>query len=648
MLQKIREKSQTWIAWVIVGFISLPFALWGVNSYISAAANVTVIEIGDEEVHINEFLIQQQNYVETLRERLGAQFDPNRINPAELQQAVINQLVERKLLQIALADERFLISDQQVLNELATNEEFFNEAGRFDPALYEKVLAQQGMPSKYYENQQRQNLLFKQFVDGFNQLSMLGKKQLKIASDLVSQERELKITTFDLDTIKDSLKKSTDEAEQRNYYDENQAQFFEPEKIQVDYLVLDVENFSQDVSISSSEIQTYYEQNIAEFSTQEQRRASHILLELSADAEASEIRAVKDKISQIQQELDQGADFASLAKRYSEDTLSAENDGDLDWFSRGDMAVEFEQAAFNLSLDEISSPVRTKYGYHLIALTGIKAEATEPVENVADEIKERLEIQHAEDLFYEQSNEFANLSFENSASLDVVAAHFGLTQKTSPLFPRFGLPDDPIFKLQTVVNEAFSAPVMEQKLNSNVVNLDEQSMIVMRLNQREAPYQKDFNAVQTKIIDLLHRQSARERMIEVSEDLLLALQDQNQNQADEIIQAYSAQVTEPKWYDRGNDDISEEINKRMFSLPLPKADRPSVAQVIEDGQVFVIEVLDQRIANVDDEEMAEMQRNFMRRLFKNSNGNALFQSYQQWLRNQVKVKMYYDRIDTES
>jgi peptidyl-prolyl cis-trans isomerase D len=187
--------------------------------------------------------------------------------------------------------------------------------------------------------------------------------------------------------------------ETATYYEKHKEDFTIPEKVKVDYLLISPEEFTKKIKVTSKELESYYEEHLASFEVPEKRRVSHILIKISPSASEKEEENAKKKIEEIQRKLEKGADFATLAKKYSQDSSSAKKGGDLGFFTYSEMIPSFSKAAFSLKKEgEVSGIVKTPFGYHLIELTGIKQAYTKPFEEVKSQVKKLLIEQKSEDL----------------------------------------------------------------------------------------------------------------------------------------------------------------------------------------------------------------------------------------------------------
>lgn len=354
MLHFIRERAQGWLAWFIVGLISIPFALWGINSYIGGPSEVAVATINDESITQAEFQQAMQQYRERMRSMLGEEFDPELFDGIEIKRSVLNGLIEQKLLLSSSHSLGQTISDT-ALSEIIQSTPAFQRDGRFDNEHYGLVLARVGLSPARYEAQLRNDMLNQELINNIQQTSvvttanldsvvMLEKQTRDIAYGVISaQEQSAKVTVADDDV--------------KSYFDEHQDNYLAPERVVVDYIELSIDQLKNDVVIDDETLKQFYADNQDQFTGPVQRRVSHILIEESDEALTT--------ITAVKQRLDNGEDFAELAKELSQDSGSAQQGGDLEFIQRGQMDTAFEEAAFALeSIGDVSEPVETEFGYH--------------------------------------------------------------------------------------------------------------------------------------------------------------------------------------------------------------------------------------------------------------------------------------------
>ena len=339
MLHFIRERAQGWVAWFIVGLISIPFALWGVNSYLTGPSDVLVAEVNGEPIQQAEYQKALQQYRDRMRNMMGENFDPAMFEGLAVKQNVLNGLIEQKLLVSAGHDLGQRVTDQALFNIIKSTTAF-QKNGQFDNDVYSMTLARVGLSPAQYEAQLRVDVLTQELAENTQRSVIIGDYELDTILRLDNQTREI---AYGVISAQDQVEQVvvTDEAV-REYYDEHSANYMAPEQMVVDYVELSVDELSKNITVDDALLNAFYEKNKEQFVGPEQRQASHILVE--GDDETAQA-----KLALIQQRLKQGDDFAAVATEFSQDTGSASEGGDLGLFQRGVMDPAFEEAVFSMT-----------------------------------------------------------------------------------------------------------------------------------------------------------------------------------------------------------------------------------------------------------------------------------------------------------
>ncbi|HDY84516.1 MAG TPA: parvulin peptidyl-prolyl isomerase, partial [Methylophaga sp.] len=384
MLHFIRERAQGWVAWFIVGLISIPFALWGVNSYLTGPSDVLVAKVNGEAIQQVEYQKALQQYRDRMRNMMGENFDPAMFEGLAIKQSVLEGLVEQKLLILAGHDLGQRVTDQ-TLFKIIKSTAAFQKDGQFDHDVYSMALARVGLNPAQYEAQLRTDVLTQELAENTQGSVIVSDHELDTILRLENQTREI---AYGVVAAKDQMEQITvtDDAV-RAYYNDHLADYMAPEQMVVDYVELSVDNLSKNIPVDEQSLKAFYDKNKDQFIAPEQRQASHILIE-GDDAKA------KATLASLQQRLKQGEDFSALAKELSQDTGSAEEGGDLGLFQRGVMEPAFEEAVFSMkNVGDVSEPIKTEFGSHLIKLTAIQAAKGKSFAEARDQI-EALYRQH--------------------------------------------------------------------------------------------------------------------------------------------------------------------------------------------------------------------------------------------------------------
>tara|TARA_B100000795_G_scaffold3408_1_gene2322 strand:+ start:275 stop:2161 length:1887 start_codon:yes stop_codon:yes gene_type:complete len=514
MLHFIRERAQGWVAWFIVGLITIPFALWGVNSYITGPSDIVVASVNGEPIKQAEFQRSLKQYRERMREMMGDDFEPSLFDNEITKQNVLNGLIEQKLLFSTNKSLGQYVSDGYI-NMAIQQTKAFQVEGKFDTERYKMLLARAGFSPTSYENQLRTDLMIKELGNSIKKTATTTKYDVDNLLRIEKQKREIAYGVIDASPIAASIVISEEEAEA--FYKKQKSQYTTPERVSIDYIELSVEGLASTLDVSETVMEQFYTDNKGQFMSPEQRQASHILIEGDSKEAIKILTAVEYRLSQ-------GEDFSSVAKELSQDPGSAQEGGDLGSFQRGIMEPAFENAVFSLdNVNDVSSIIKTDSGHHLVKLTGIVNSVGKDFSAVRKEIENNIRGQEAEQLFFEQAEKLAELSYENPDSLVLASEELALKIKTSKLFTREG--GEGITADKNVVNIAFTDEVLLEGLNSTVIELTDSHMVVLHRNEHVLSGQLPFDVVSDDIKLKLKAQSAKNKATEVGEKLLEKVED---------------------------------------------------------------------------------------------------------------------------
>ena len=326
--------------------------------------------------------------------------------------------------------------------------------------------------------------------------------EVTLANALQQQTRNAEYLIVDSAPFASEVELSDEEV--NTFYEANLAQFDTQEKVNIAYVILSVDDLKGDVTVSDEEVEQYYTENNLLYKTAEERRVSHIIIEFGDDEAAA-----KAKAEALVAELANGADFATLAQENSDDTFTAENGGDLDFITAGMMDEAFDDAAFSLAqVGDVSDVVETEFGYHIIKLTDIKPEEVTPLAEVSEEIRNQLATDKATDRFYSLQNDMANLAFEVPDTLEDVAGVANKPVKETGLVSAQLVPAP--LNVPAVTSRVFDPAFIEEGLNSDLIELDDDTIAFVRIAEHEPQRTQSLDEVRTRILAQLRAEKAQQ------------------------------------------------------------------------------------------------------------------------------------------
>ncbi|MGE5385578.1 MAG: SurA N-terminal domain-containing protein [Betaproteobacteria bacterium] len=534
MFDAVRNNKK--IVQIFLALITLPFAFWGVDSYVRNAANDgAVAKIGSIKITNQQFQQELRERQERFRSQMGPLFDPKMMDLPEVRRGILNEMIDQRVLMLEAQKNRIGASDE-ALRRAITSMQGFQENGKFSPERYETLIKAQGMTPAAFEAQLRQDLTLQQMAGTVGRANIVAKTVSDRVLGIQSAQREVLEYRFTAEAFLGQVK--LEEGAAKKYYDANARQFEIPEQARAEFVVLSQEAIGSQVSVSDAEIKAWYEGHKDRYQQPEERRASHILVKL--DDKDKDKAKVKAKAEELLKEVQKNpAAFAELAKKNSEDPGSAEKGGDLGFFGRGAMVKPFEDAAFKLKEGEISGLVESDFGFHIIKITAIRAAKEKTLAEVRPEIEAELKRSAASRKFAEAAEAFSNGVYEQADSLKPVADKFKLTIQQSGWLTRTPNPANGPLANEKILKSLFSEDAIKNKRNTEAVETGPNTLVAARIAEYKPSAQQPFETVRANIENLLKHQQAEALAKKAGEERLAALQ----KGADEKQIAWSAPKT---------------------------------------------------------------------------------------------------------
>jgi len=558
MLQAIRDKVTGWIAYGIIFLISIPFALWGVNSYFGGGEVAPAATVNGEEISLQTFDRAYSNYRQRLAQLFGGSIPASFASEPALKAQVLDQLVEEAALRQYIENQQYRIGDAD-LGRLIRNMDEFKRDGQFDAEIYEAQLRSVGLSPLAFEQRLRLSGSMEQFQNGIRATAFVIPLVKKDFANLKNQTRKIRSLSYRVDA--QSLDVNASEIEQ--YFLANPGRYNTPEKLRIDYIELSLDSIKQNIDVSEEDIEARYQENLASYTSPELREASHILISSSDEVEDAEALA---KINAIRDRILAGESFADLAGVVSEDPVSAADGGSLGEVGRGDMVPTFESSLYSLALDELSEPVKTAFGWHLIQVSSITGGEVLSYDSVKSALTDEIKSGLAEVQIYELLERLANVAYEQPDSLLPAAEQLDLKVLTSDWFDRSagsGIAAD-----ARVRQLAFSDEILVQGLNSEAVELGNERVVFVRLNEHKPAQAQPLQEVQQQVRAELVNQKLSELSLQAGTQALSDLE--SGKSLDDLAQEWSTAVADHGFVARNQSEIAPAILTRSFSMSKPE------------------------------------------------------------------------------
>ena len=546
MLSAIRNKSKGWVAYLIVGLITVPFALFGIQDYVSRSANNSIATVDGEDIDLNTYYQELNTQQRNLQQQLGAAYTQE-IDDA-IKQSLIDSMINEKLIENYANSLDIVTLDDEVKSVIELNQAFSVD-GEFSQDRYTQLLRLNSYSPAGYELAQSKSLTREQIKRNLSGSAFMSTIQIDQLNDLASQQREVSYVALNANNYLDQVSVSKDQIS--DYFNENRSSFIEGRKVKVDFIELTLDSMDEPESPTNGDLQNLYDDNAELYTNLERRRAQHILVESEELA--------NDLLDQI----NQGADFTELAIANSEDSSSSEEGGDLGFFEKELMGAEFDEAAFAMNIGDVSGVVATDYGYfHIIKLTDIEVETIQAFDEVEEQLA-ALYIKNAkEKMLFSSLEEFISLSYEES--LDMVADQFGLELQSSDYFGNGSSQYDAKF-----VASAFNPSVIDEGENSEVMEINSEKFVVLALSDLQKERERDLSEVESQIESTLKAATAKEVIEDIAESIASALSSGDKQTANSLISENNLEWVSEGWISRSS-ELPYDISSKSFTLSKPE------------------------------------------------------------------------------
>ncbi|ELC9556482.1 peptidylprolyl isomerase [Vibrio alginolyticus] len=581
MMDRLREGVNSIAVKIILGLIILSFVFAGVGSYIVGGSNNSAAKVGNTEIPRGEFEMAYQNERNRMQAQLGDYFSQMLADPAYVEsfrKSVLDRMINDVLLDQQAEALGLRISDTQVRSMILDMPQFQSN-GQFDQEIYQASLRRAGFSPDSFAEYMRRELVREQLLNALQNSEFILPGEVQAEGKLFTQTRDIRTIQIDLAEFAKNIELTDEEIQE--YYKANPDNFTRPEQVKVSYIELSAEALKEQVNVSDAEVKKYYDEHLNKYSSEEQRRVAHILVEGDDEAKA---QAILD-------ELNAGADFATLAQEKSDDFGSVENGGDLGWIERDVMDPAFEEAAFALkNPGDTSGLVKSDFGYHIIKLEELKDSVAKPFEEVAAEIKQEMVDQQAIDQFYELQNELERVAFEYPDSLYDASQAVNQEVKTTDFISQVDAPE--VLRSPAVMQAILSPEVKEDGLNSEAIEVAPEHIIVVRVEDARDETVLPLEEVKDQVVAELSRVKGEQEAMELGTQVVAALKEGKTNVLAENNLAFGEQETV---------DRRSPLATTVFAMAKPVDGKPVYGQSKDlEGNIIIIE-LDAVNAELDSE-----------------------------------------------
>lgn len=629
-MQQFRNLLKGWMGKVLLVIFILPFAFFGIEGIFSGNSKQDVaIEVNGVEISKVEVSRAIQNQRQNLKAQMGGNIDDSFLTDDMLSPGVLENLIQRELVKQALEADGLTVAPELVKSYVRSMPQFQDESGEFSNERLEVALVQANYTKLKLYSVVQESMVMEQLQAGVGASAFITEVELVNMVKLSNQKRDVAYAKLDVAPLKKEVEISDDELQQ--YFEENKAQYRTEEKVKLNYITLGIEDFASAVEVSEADIQAAYEDYLASQKDLERRKASHILVEINDDRTQEEALA---RIEEAKAKLDGGSQFESLTESFSDDIATAANGGDLDFAGRGVYDPAFEEALFSLKeVNQVSDIVETEFGYHLIKLTAIEAQEIAPLAEIEAKLTAEVKNRLAQEELDAALDELNRLAYE-SGDLQVISEQFSTPIKTTDLFARNG--GSGIAADNVVVQAAFSDPVLQEGLNSDVLELADGKLAVVHLNQHEEARDRDFSEVKAQISSALELDKAKQVAKDKAQEIVDKIR--SGESTDALADQYGLTWKTVEKATRQSSELSRSVINTAFTMAKPLEGKPQVeiaSQPNGDQEIVILNKVEEGDFSLEGAELIQAKSAASDRL-----ANEDFQNYVASLRESAEVTIY--------
>ena len=622
MLQNIRARTQGAVAKIIIGLIVISFSIFGIESLLFSGGASAVAEVNGEE--ISPFDLQQELSVQQrqLLSIMGDDADPALLDQALMNQKALEALIQREILRQAAGDLSLTVSDAAIAEIIASMSQFQID-GRFSRDMFQSALVSSGFTPALFRDRLAEDVQIGQLQAGIAGSDFVTRKELALAARIALEGRDVRYITLPLADYR--LDASVTDAEVQAHYEANRGAFQSEESLAIDYLELRLDDYRKPVE--EARLREEFDLVRGEYELAAEARVSHILLE--GDDEERQAR-----LAEVQVALAGGLAFEAAAAQFSDDAGSAQSGGDLGYTAGDTFPPAMEEAISALALGERSGPVETEAGTHLILVTDRREGSEASFDSVAGELEERIQRREASADLLRDVELLRDLAF-NAADLGEPAAELDIDVSSVDSVTRNQT--EGLFARPSLLSAAFSEDVLEAGHNSDVIELDSEHFVVLRVAQRRPPEPLGLDDVREQIAALLRDEAAQKLAAQQARALLLSLEAGTpvEDAANEAGLQWQVELGAR----RDSPRLPLAVRERLFEFLEPGQEAPRRAIVDSDPYAqYVVEFVRLSEGTLDGAAEADLTR--LRTRVSAESGRLFQQQFETALRSRADVEVF--------
>ncbi|MFS8137967.1 MAG: SurA N-terminal domain-containing protein [Thermomonas sp.] len=623
MLQKLRDKTSGWIATVILGLLIVPFAFFGMESYMQQRVDTYAAHIAQppswwqsapqawpvsylwrtHDIDNAEFRQRFEQARTRARDEQGDKFDAKAFESVDSKRKVLDDMIDEQVMRMAAEGDGILVSDSEVRKAIQAVADFQVD-GKFDADRYQLLLASQSPPQtpREFETRMRDNIQYALIPNQLAQSAFVTNAEVDRVMRLLGEQRDVSFVMVPPAAVDGA---PVTPAQIQAWYTSHVAGYRQPETVRLEYVEVDAATLPAP-EIDEAALTKRYQEEAAKFSAAAQRQVSHILVQVAADASEADKKAAEARASKLAVEARApGADFAALAKANSDDAGSKDKGGDLGMMTKGSLPGPFEDAAFAMKSGEVRGPVKSDFGWHIIKVGEIRTGTQRSFEDVRAQLVSELQESERERAYNELSGKLVDQVYKNPSSLEPAAKAMGLEVKTTPAFTRAGGPG--LVANQKVLRAAFSDNLIEDGTASDPIELGPNHSVMIRVIEHTPERPRPLAEVSDAVVGAIHLDRQRKATEATAAALVTAAK---ANTLAKAADAAKLAMSEINALERSSAIPSRAAVEALFAAPRPIDNLIPVDKIALGGQYMVYAiraVRDGDLSKVSAQERAQLR-----------------------------------------
>ena len=633
MLLAIRDQVKGWLAVVIFALLIIPFAFWGVNYYFDQSGGVAALEVNGEEISLADYRRAYQGLREQWQALSGRPV-PEEAEPL-LKEQTLENLVQTELFRQTGRQLGLRVSDQEVWDAIQQLPSM-NDGNGFSPELFSLAASQVGLTPEGFKEQLRQDLASQQLQEALLGTDFVTEAEVSAFARLQNQKRDFSYAILSSDELKESHEPTEEEIEAR--HQETDDRYMEPEQVRIAYVVLSLAKIAEEVYLEEGEAEDWFNDNKRDYEVEETRKVRQIIVKTPEDASEETLSLRQAKAQALFERVKAGqafeevvvADLADASVEFSE----------FGFLTRGALEPEVEEVVFAMAAGEIAEPVRSKDGFHIMAVDEIQDGTNTAFSELRAEVEKDLRQDKARQQLYELTDRLATLTYENPDTLEVASEDLELTIQRSDFIsreePGVGIVAEP-----RVVSAAFSDEVLLQENNSDVIELEDDRHIVLRTLEHREAQKKPLEEVRDQIVTRLKFELARDKTRERGEVIQEKLREGGSK--DELALEFALDWKDATDVARDNESVNRAVLRAAFKAGRPAAGQPRVnGASLGTGDYALVIV--RSVTETGEDAIEQDERDQLRLLLQEVSARSVWEGFTQSLQADAAVEIYEETL----